>query len=62
MNVELTVENLRRIKLWHQQLFKDKEQEENDIEVLTKISAIIISRRDSELEWKRWFRKYGRVL
>ena len=61
-DIELTLENFQTIKLWHELLFKDKEQTQRDIEVMTKISAIIISEKDRELESKKRFRRYGRPL
>tara|TARA_B100000953_G_C17776980_1_gene344240 strand:+ start:127 stop:324 length:198 start_codon:yes stop_codon:yes gene_type:complete len=61
-DIELTLENFQTIKLWHELLFKDKEQTQRDIEVMTKISAIIISEKDREMELKRRFRRYGRPL
>ena len=61
-DIELTLENFQTIKLWHELLFKDKEQTQRDIEVMTKISAIIISEKDRELELKKRFRRYGRQL
>ena len=61
-DIELTLENFQTIKLWHELLFKDKEQTQRDIEVMTKISAIIISEKDRGMELKRRFRRYGRQL
>ena len=61
-DIELTLENFQTIKLWHELLFKDKEQTRRDIEVMTKISAIIISEKDREMELKKRFRRYGRPL
>ena len=62
LQIELTLENFRTIKLWHRLLFKDREQTQNDIEVFTKISALMTSEIDRDLQLKKWFRKYGRVL
>ena len=62
MDIELTIENLQTIKMWHKLLFKDSEETQRDIEVLTKISAMLITERDHELVLKRRFRRYGKVL
>ena len=62
MDIELTIENLQTIKMWHKLLFKDSEETQRDIEVLTKISAMLITERDNELALKRRFRRYGKVL
>ena len=48
--------------MWHKLLFKDSEETQRDIEVLTKISAMLITERDHELALKRRFRRYGKVL
>ena len=61
MDIELTIENLQTIKMWHKLLFKDSEETQRDIEVLTKISAMLITERDYELALKKRFRRYGRV-
>jgi|TARA_B100001079_G_C16115066_1_gene384509 hypothetical protein len=62
LDIELTIENLQTIKMWHKLLFKDSEETQRDIEVLTKISAMLITERDHELALKRRFRRYGKVL
>ena len=53
MDIELTIENLQTIKMWHKLLFKDGEETQRDIEVLTKVSAMLITERDHELALKR---------
>ena len=62
MDIEQTIENLQTIKMWHKLLFKDGEETQRDIEVLTKISAMLITERDHEFALKRRFRRYGKVL
>ncbi len=61
MDIELTIENLQTIKMWHKLLFKDSQETQRDIEVMTKISAMLITERDYELALKKRFRRYGRV-
>ena len=61
-DIELTLENLQTLKLWHEILFKGKEETQRDIEVMTKISAFIISERDRMRELKKRYSRYGRPL
>ena len=56
MDIELTIENLQTIKMWHKLLFKDSQETQRDIEVMTKISAMLITERDYELALKKRFR------
>ena len=60
--IEITLENLQTIRLWHRLLFKNREETEKDIEVLTKITALIISERDRDREFKKRLGKYRGVL
>ena len=61
-DIELTLENLQTLKLWHEILFKGKEETQRDIEVMAKISAFIISERDRTRELKKRYSRYGRQL
>ena len=44
--LELTLENLKTIKLWHDLLFKNKEETIVDKETAIKISALLIDTRE----------------
>ena len=46
--VELTLRNLKTIKLWKLLLPKDRELTREDYETITKIDALIISAREYE--------------
>jgi hypothetical protein len=61
-DIELTLENLQTIRLWHRLLFKDREETQKDIEVITKISALVISERDRDREFKKRLGKYRGIL
>ena len=60
--IEITLENLQTIRLWHRLLFKNREENKPDIEVITKISALIISERDHDREFEKRLRRYRGVL
>ena len=44
--LELTLENLKTIKLWHDLLFKNKEETIEDQETAIKIYALLIDTRE----------------
>jgi len=46
--VELTLRNLKTIKLWKLLLTKDRELTREDYEAITKIDALIIAAREHE--------------
>ena len=46
--VELTLRNLKTIKLWRLLLPKDRELTQKDYETITKIDALIIAAREHE--------------
>ncbi len=50
MEIELTLENLKTIKLWHYFLFKDnkdnRESTREDNQTITKINALVITARE----------------
>ena len=46
--VELTLRNLKTIKLWKLLLPKDRELTQEDYETITKIDALIIAAREHE--------------
>ena len=46
--VELTLRNLKTIKLWRLLLPKDRELTQKDYEVIAKIDALIIAAREYE--------------
>ena len=46
--VELTLRNLKTIKLWRLLLPKDRELTREDYEAITKIDALIIAAREHE--------------
>ena len=46
--VELTLRNLKTIKLWKLLLPKDRELTQKDYETITKIDALIIAAREHE--------------
>ena len=46
--VELTLRNLKTIKLWRLLLPKDRELTREDYETITKIDALIIAAREHE--------------
>tara|TARA_Y100000310_G_C20207452_1_gene589736 strand:- start:223 stop:408 length:186 start_codon:yes stop_codon:yes gene_type:complete len=50
LEIELTLENLKTIKLWHYFLFKDnkdnRESTREDNQTITKINALVITARE----------------
>ena len=48
LTVELTLRNLKTIKLWKLLLPKDRELTREDYEAITKIDALIIAAREHE--------------
>ena len=48
LTVELTLRNLKTIKLWKLLLPKDRELTREDYETITKIDALIIAAREHE--------------
>ena len=48
LTVELTLRNLKTIKLWRLLLPKDRELTQKDYETITKIDALIIAAREYE--------------
>ena len=48
LTVELTLQNLKTIKLWKLLLPKDRELTQEDYETITKIDALIIAAREHE--------------
>jgi len=47
LEIELTLENLKTIKLWHYFLFKDnRESTRGDNQTITKINALVITARE----------------
>ena len=55
LTIELTLENLKTIKLWHYLAFKDTKEKEltrADIQTITKINALTITARE-QVEYQR---------
>ena len=48
LTVELTLRNLKTIKLWKLLLPKDRELTREDYETITKIDALVIAAREHE--------------
>ena len=48
LTVELTLRNLKTIKLWKYLLPKDRELTREDYETITKIDALVIAAREHE--------------
>ena len=48
MYLELTLQNLKVIKLWHYLAMKDKELTREDSETITKIKALTIAAREEK--------------
>ena len=48
MYLELTLQNLKVIKLWHYLAMKDKELTRADTETITKIKALTIAAREEK--------------
>jgi len=48
LTVELTLQNLKTIKLWKFLLPKDRELTREDYETITKIDALVIAAREHE--------------
>ena len=55
--VELTLENLKVIKLWHYLTQKDREETRADNETITKIKAMAISAQEERNADLRMFRR-----
>ena len=55
--VELTLENLKVIKLWYYLVQKDREETRADNETITKINAMAITAREEREHDLRLFRR-----
>ena len=64
MEIELTLENLKTIKLWHYFLFKDnkdnRESTREDNQTITKINALVITAREERDHDIRLFGRRGK--
>ena len=58
--VELTLRNLKTIKLWKLLLPKDRELTREDYEAITKIDALIIAAREHEERQQMFLKKRRR--
>ena len=56
-HIELTLENLKVIKLWHYLTQKDREETRADNETITKIKAMAISAQEERNADLRLFRR-----
>ena len=56
-HIELTLENLKVIKLWYHLIQKDREETRADHETITKIKAMAIAAQE---ERERELRMFGR--
>ena len=59
MEIELTLENLKVIKLWHFLVMKDREATLEDNQTITKIKAFAIAKREQEDKRRRLFKNLG---
>ena len=59
MEIELTLENLKVIKLWHFLVMKDSEATLEDNQAITKIKAFIIAKKEQDVKRKRLFKELG---
>ena len=55
--IELTLENLKVIKLWYHLIQKDREETRADNETITKIKAMAISAQEERNADLRMFRR-----
>jgi len=56
-HIELTLENLKVIKLWYHLIQKDREETRADHETITKIKAMAISAQEERNADLRMFRR-----
>ena len=56
-HIELTLENLKVIKLWYYLVQKDREETRADNETITKINAMAITAREEREHDLRLFRR-----
>ena len=56
-HIELTLENLKVIKLWYYLIQKDREETRADNETITKINAMAITAREEREHDLRLFRR-----
>ena len=56
-HIELTLENLKVIKLWYHLIQKDREETRVDHETITKIKAMAISAQEERNADLRMFRR-----
>ena len=59
MEIELTLENLKVIKLWHFLIMKDREATLEDNQTITKINAFAIAKREQEDKRRRLYKNLG---
>ena len=57
MEIELTLENLKVIKLWHYLAMKDREATLGDNMTITKIKAFTIAKKEQEVKRRRLFKE-----
>jgi len=57
MEIELTLENLKTIKLWHFLVMKDREATLEDNQTITKIKAFTIAKKEQEVKRRRLFKE-----
>ena len=59
MEIELTLENLKVIKLWHFLAMKGREATLGDNMTITKIKAFTIAKKEQEEKRRRLFKELG---
>ena len=59
MEIELTLENLKTIKLWHFLVMKDREATLEDNQTITKIKAFTIAKKEQEVKRRRFYKNLG---
>ena len=59
MEIELTLENLKVIKLWHFLAMKGREATLGDNMTITKIKAFTIAKKEQEEKRKRFYKNLG---
>ena len=59
MEIELTLENLKVIKLWHYLVMKDREATLEDNQTITKIKAFTIAKKEQEVKRRRFYKNLG---
>ena len=57
MDIELTLGNLKVIKLWHYLAMKDREATLGDNMTITKIKAFTIAKKEQEVKRRRLFKE-----